>query len=665
MKLVEPIEIGPLTAPSRVVFGTHETNLGYDRSLSERHVAYYARRAAGGVGVVCVEEASVHESDWPYERAPLARSCGTGWGDIAAACHPYGTVVLAALGHAGGQGTSHWSQRELWAPSRVPEVNTREVPKWMEDQDIEAVIDGFDSAARLAVRSGCDGVEINAGQYSLVRQFLSGLTNHRGDPWGQDRTLFLRTIVQRVRSTIGPDRVLALRLSCDELAPWAGITPEAAPELLDRILDGNTAPNRVDMVTVVRGSIYSVSATRPDGHTPPGFNLELTRTIATSVEALGDAAPLIVAQGSIADVAMAESAIDHHGAALVEMTRAQIADAELVTKVRRGDVDRVRPTTLANQRSQVRDNRNPIVTSTSDPRSGHETEDPPIDGPDAVRSSRPGQVLVIGGGPAGLEAARVATAMGHDVVLHESSSRFGGMVRTAERMPGFARLGSLVDWLESECRTGGVDMRTGAPIGAPEIVDWLGEDRRRHVVIATGGAVGHQDFKVTRAAVVLPVAQVLDRPDEVPAGAVMIWDPIGGPWGVACAELLAAAGREVHLATQDNIVGNELARSGDLAPANGRLQQIGVRLHRRRILRSVKKGVAVLENRFTGEQHELKASVVVDAGHRLPDQTLWDAVQESGRTDLASRVLRAGDCVAPRTIHDAILEGRRAALSIG
>lgn len=670
VKLVEPIEIRGLVAPSRVVFGPHETNLGYDRSLSERHVAYYARRAEGGAGVVVVEEASVHESDWPYERAPLARLCGPGWADISDACHAHGSLVIAALGHAGGQGTSHWSQRELWAPSRVPEVNTREVPKWMDDEDIDAVIDGFESAARLAVRSGCDGVEINAGQYSLVRQFLSGLTNHRGDQWGQDRTLFLRRILDRVRAAIGDDRIVALRLSCDELAPWAGITPEAAPELVATILGAGIEPvgpraTRVDMLTVVRGSIYSVSATRPDGHTRPGFNLELTRSVAESLQPLDAGAPLVVAQGSIVDVAMAESAIADHGTALVEMTRAQIADAELVAKVRRGDSARVRPATLANQRTQVRDNRNPIVTSTSDPRSGHETEDPVVDGSGAGRTSVATEVLVIGGGPAGLEAARVAAARGHRVTVHEASDRLGGMVRTAQRMPGFDRLGLLADWLESECRTSGVEIRTGSEVDVPGIVDWLHGGERRRVIVATGGADGRATYRSTKAAVVVSAAALLDSPEDIPTGVVLIWDPIGGPWGVACAEMLAAMGREVHLATQDNIVGNELARSGDLAPANGRLQQAGVQLHRRRIMRVVKKGSVVLENRFTGEQETLRAAVVVDAGHRLPDEALWEAVRSAAGPDAARRMTRVGDCVAPRTIHDAILEGRRAAVAIG
>ena len=114
--LLAPLAIGGRSARNRVVFGPHETNLGQRRTISQRHVAYYRRRAAGGAGVLIVEEASVHDSDWPYERAPIAEDAAPGWADVATACHDEGALVLAALGHAGGQGTSHWSQRELWAP---------------------------------------------------------------------------------------------------------------------------------------------------------------------------------------------------------------------------------------------------------------------------------------------------------------------------------------------------------------------------------------------------------------------------------------------------------------------------------------------------------------------------------------------------------------------
>src|SRR5436190_5229367 len=260
VKLLDPLELGSRRARNRIVFGPHETNLARRRAVSDRHVAYYRRRAAGGAGVIVVEEASVHPSDWPYERCPLAADAPPGWTAIVGACHAEGALVIAALGHGGGQGSSAYSQLPLWAPSRVPEVNSREVPKSMEPEDIASVLQGFTEAAAAAVAAGLDGVEINAGQHSLVRQFLSGLTNQRADEWGGDRARFARDVLAATRAAVGDDAVLGLRLSCDELAPWAGIVPEAAAPLAAELVEAGA----VDYVTVVRGSIFTVSATRPD-----------------------------------------------------------------------------------------------------------------------------------------------------------------------------------------------------------------------------------------------------------------------------------------------------------------------------------------------------------------------------------------------------------------
>lgn len=644
MHLLEPLPLGPLVARNRVVFGAHETNLGTGRALSERHIAYYRRRAAGGAGTIVIEDASVHRSDWPYERAPLATECPTGWAAVATACHDEGALVIAGLSHAGGQGSSAYSQSPLWAPSRVPEVNTREVPKWMEPDDIAAVTDGFAVAAAKAVEAGCDGVQINAGQHSLVRQFLSGLTNQRDDEWGADRLRFAREVLVAVRAAIGADRLLSLRLSCDELAPWAGLTPELAADVAVSLLADRDA--RVDSLTVVRGSIFSVSATRPDGHEQPGFNLDLAATMRDALRrGVPDRSVPVVAQGSIVDVEQAEWAVgggDRTDG--VEMTRALLADADLINKVAGGNPERVRPCLLCNQTCQVRDARNPIVTCVVDPRTGHETEDPdPV-----IGASASTDLLVVGGGVAGLEAARVAATRGHRVRLVERSGHLGGAVRTAARGSGRARLAAIAEWLEAECRTLGVQLDVGRAADAADL------DDAAAVVIATGAVAGERGYTATKAATVLTAAEVLDDPSALRDGPVLVWDPIGGPIGVSVAETLVSAGRAVHLATPDNIVGNELSRSGDLAPANARLQQAGVELHRRTILRAVKKGSVELEDRFSGERRNLAVAAVVDAGHRLPD----------GSLAAPPGALRAGDCVAPRTIHEAVLEGRRAALAL-
>ena len=129
--LLDPVRLAGRTAPCRVMFGPHETNLGDGRALSGRHLAYYARRAAGGAGVIITETASVLDGDWPYERAPLAAQCGPGWARIAASCQASGAVLLAGLGHAGLQGSSAYSQRELWGPSGFTDVVSRETPMVM------------------------------------------------------------------------------------------------------------------------------------------------------------------------------------------------------------------------------------------------------------------------------------------------------------------------------------------------------------------------------------------------------------------------------------------------------------------------------------------------------------------------------------------------------
>ncbi len=616
MNLLTPLPLGPCEAPNRVMFGPHVTNLGDDdRRFTPRHTAYYARRAAGGCGIVVTEGASVHDSDWPYERAPLAQRCAAGWREIADACHTHGALVIASLDHAGGQGSSAYSQLPLLAPSRVPEVNSRETPKWMEPDDIDAVITGFAAATGIAMDAGCDGVEINAGQHSVVRQFLSGLTNQRDDAWGHDRLAFARDTIAAVRPHTP---LLGLRLCCDELAPWAGITPEMAPDIATALVAAG-----LDYLVVVRGSIYSAEKTRPDFHEPPGFNIAVCR----AVKAALPSTPVIL-QGSIVDCGQAEWALDDGVCDGVEMTRAQISDPDLVAKLGSDRAASIRPCIRCNQMCQVRDARNPIVSCVGEPSAGRETEDPDWYAPTA----EPRNVVVVGGGVAGLEAARVAATRGHRVAVFETASHVGGMAAVAG--PGAA----LVAWLEAECRRLGVEITTNA----------RSIPRGDVAIQCTGSQPGRREYEIESPSMVVDVAEIR-RGAVLPAGKIALFDPVGGPIAVALAEDL---GDRAILITQDHIAGNELSRTGDLAPANVRLAQRGVTIERRTLLRVVRAGHVEVEDRFSGERRSIGCAALVDCGFRLPTEPL------------AGADLFAGDCVAPRTIYEAVLEGRRAALSI-
>jgi 2,4-dienoyl-CoA reductase (NADPH2) len=657
VNLLAPLPLGPRTAPNRILFGPHETNLGWGRAVSSRHAEYYRARAAGGCGTIVIEQASVHPTDWPYERCPSADEAATGWAEVVAACRPHGSLVVAGLNHAGGQGSSAYSQRELWSPSDEPEVNSREVPKIMEGDDIDAVVTGFARSALAAAEAGLDGVEVNAGQHSLIRQFLSGLTNRRDDAYGTDRTRFAREVLTATRIALGTDRVLGLRLCGDELAPWAGITPDAAVGIATELVP------LVDYLVIVRGSIFTAAETRPTGHHRPGFNLGLTASIRAGI----DGAIPVLAQGSLVDPEQAEAAVADGACDGVEMTRAQIADPNLVAAMRAGR--RPRPCVLCNQLCWVRDSRNPIVSCVAEPRAGHETIDPPVEPDDLPPATTrpaaaprhrgrqaPRPVLVIGAGPAGLEAARVAALRSRPVTMIDRADAVGGTTRLVAHAPGHARFALLVAWLAEQCLRLGVESRLGTEAD-PNLIDaWDGP-----VIVATGSRQAPLGIPTDTSVPVIPAVGVLaaiaeNRLDALLPSSVTVWDPIGASTGVAMAELAAAAGRVVSLVTPDAVAATLTSRTGDLAPANVRLHQAGVELVRRSRPRRIEDAAVEVEHLLTAALHRLEVGALIDCSPRLPEDSLWEAIGHRG--------VRVGDVVAARTVAEAIREGRSAALSL-
>ena len=269
---------------------------------------------------------------------------------------------------------------------------------------------------------------------------------------------------------------------------------------------------------------------------------------------------------------------------------------------------------------------------------------------------------MVGGGPAGMEAARVLAERGHRVRLAERGPALGGMLTTAAAVHGRHRLGVAVDWWRRELARLDVTVSLAHEVSPAELDDAVAQGMR--VVLATGSVPGPRDYRIAPGAHVVEAADLVTLAssgalDQLPEGRAVVFDPIGGPVGVGvaerCAELLAANGRPTSIVTQDQIVGNQLALTGDLAEANSRLQRAGVRRELRSLLREAAGDHVLLEDRWTGEQRTADCGFVVHCGHRLPDEALY--LHRPGTP-------RAGDCVAPRTVLEAVLEARRTAMAI-
>ena len=643
--LFAPLPLGRQTAPNRFVFAAHQTNFATHNRFTERHAAYYEARAAGGVGLIVLEGSVVHPSDWPYEYAVFGYDAAVvdGYRRVADAIHRHGALALAHLTHSGMQGSSHYSQLPLWAPSPVPEVNSRELPQAMDPEDIAAVIDGFRQAARYAGEGGLDGVEINAGQDSLIRQFLSPLTNQRADEYGgslENRLRFARQAIKSVRDELGRAAIVGLRLSGDEYAPWAGIKPEDAADIARHLADDGL----LDFISVTSGSIYTGHVTRPGLYQPPGFAVPLAAGIKAAV-----ALP-VFAQGSIVDPAMAAQVLADGKADAVEMTRALIADPELPIKLRQGRTDDIRPCLLANQDNIIGLVQNPRLGCANNPAAGYELEAEfaPLK-PARVRN----RVFVVGGGPAGLEAARVAALRGHSVTLYEREARLGGAIRLAAAAPGRERLALAVDWLERQVRKLDIEIHIGVEVTAEQI----GQDPPDAVIVAVGGRPSRQagvDFHPT-APVVDPRQVMLDKTPTQPGRAVVL-DTLGDPVGMGVSEWLAERGWQVEVVTRDMFVGQRLTASLELTAWNQRAAARGIVFHPQFDTRTVTARGVIGVDPFDGRELRIEdLDLVVDVSPETPDESLYFALKQSGL-----RVLRAGDCVAPRYLSHAILEGYRA-----
>jgi len=642
-QMFEPLKLRAKTAPNRILFGAHCTNFATDNLPNQRHAAYYAKRAAGGAGIIVLEESSIHPSDWPYEKAIKGydERIVPRYRQVAEAVHPHEALVLAQLNHNGMQASGHVHKKVVWAASAIANPATMEMPKVLELSDIAACVAGFGTATRLAIAGGLDGVEINAGQYSLLRQFLSGLTNQRQDEYGgslENRLRFMRQVILAVRQAAGSGNVVGLRLSCDEYAPWAGLKPEDGLEIAGLLC----ASGEIDYLVVVTGSIYTIHATSPAMHTPTGQSLEL----AAQVKAVAKGVPVFGGDNGLS-APIANEWISSGRLDGLDMTRALIADPDLPQKFQAGQVEQIRPCIRCNQDCVVRSPLNQVVSCIHNPEAGYEQQFPALE-----KATQPKRVLVVGAGPGGLEVARVAALRGHQVAVYEREKEAGGTLRLAALAPTRAELNGVIEWRLAELRRLGVPLELGVEV-TPELIEKLQPDV---VVIATGARRRPSEIPGSNLPHVIGPRNLLAGKAAGSGWAVVI-DFEGYQAAINAADYLAAQGRPVEFLTEDFFVSMQLGALQELTPWYSRAAASNITLSPLTVVVGIEPNSLKVRHRFdTSEQIRVIEDVdtVVMVNYDLPEDSLYQTL-----TERTLKLYRLGDAVAPRRVTQAILEGQR------
>ena len=648
--LFTPLRIGPLTVSNRIVFSAHLTNYATQDGLpSEQHAAYYAARAAGGAGLIITEEHSTHPTDWPYEKLihGFRPEVIPGYRRITEAVHAHGVPILAQINHNGGQASSMYTRLPVWAPSPVPDPLFREVPKAVDADEIAEIVAGYARVAEHCVDGGFDGIELQCSHSSIVRGFLSPATNRRSDGYGGSlahRARLLLEIVAAVRVAIGPTKALGVRLCGDELI--AGGTTIDDAVAVARMVDQT---GQVDFINtsigVATATLFMIEASM---QIPPGYAMFIPSAIRDAVRLP------VVGVGRFKDPLQADRALAAGHCDLVGVVRGQIADADFAAKARAGLATDIRTCLSCNQECVGRMGLNRWLGCIENPRTGREAVSL------AVRS-RPKRVTVVGGGPAGLQAAVTATERGHTVTLYERLDRLGGQIPLAASVPSRAELLDITRNLVAHVGRLGVDVRLG--VAADAIA--LRASSPDAVIVATGARPGRAWWAGDLDRIV-DVRDVLSGA-ATPDGSVVVVDELGFHQATSVAELLADRGCSVEVITNGMVVGQDLGITLDLETWNVRADAKGIRqstdlvpLGASLAADDASGGVRLqLQHHPTGTDVERVCDWVVCCLHQDPEDDLWHQLR-----DAPFAVHRIGDCLAPRRAHAAVIEGHRVAVSL-
>ena len=667
--LLQPYTLKHLTLKNRILSTSHEPNYAEDGLPTERYRLYHREKARGGIALNMIAGSAIVAEDSPAafgnlqvfrdEVVPHLRR-------LTEDCHEHNCKVMIQLTHLGWR--TNWNHSD-WLPvisaSRVREPAHRAFPKEMEDWDIARVIQRFADATERMKEAGLDGVELYASGH-LVDNFWSPKTNQREDAYGgslENRMRFATEMIDAVRDRVGPDYVIGMRLVIDEDLP-GGLGAEEGAEISRRL----AATGKLDFLNVNRGTPMTdnlMADLIPLQGSPASPHLEAAGRIKSQVDI-----PIFHA-ARINDVATARHAVASGKVDLVGMTRAHIADPHIVRKITEGREDQIRPCTGATYcLGRIYEANEALCIHNA--ATGREAFMPhAIPSADDTK-----KVVIVGAGPAGLEAARVSAERGHKVTLFEAQDQPGGQIRLITRTRRRAEMLGIIDWRMAELERLGVATHFNAFADADDIR----VEAPDIVVVATGGV---PDTGVCQGSNLATTTWEVISGEVKPTGEVLVYDDHGQEQAMQAIETLAEAGASVEAITPDRMLGPDVSGINH-APYGRCISKHGVRVTVNTQLRGISdqgnRLVATLGSEYSDRaETRLVDHVVIEHG-TLPVDDLYFALKPLSRNlgevdhhalingqpqristnpDGAFQLFRIGDAVASRNIHAAIYDGLR------
>jgi len=643
-RALSPLRIGGVEIKNRVARTAHATMMSRAGRITDELIAYHLARAEGGVGLTILEAAGVHPSS-VLSLANLDDSIVPGYRALAAAVAPTGMRLFQQLWHGGHIYMQPDGSPPL-APGDVPSHIAGVAPRPMTRAQIEELIAAYAAAARRCEQGGLDGVEIHSGHGYLLAQFLSPVMNRREDEFGGDldgRSLLLRRVLAAVRDAVSPGFAVGVRLS-DSADPRI-----LAMDEVGAVAHRLAAEGLVDYVNMSWGDYYALQRQVAGMDTPTGFQLPFT---APPVANIG--LPRLL-NGRFRTLEEVEQVLREGAADIVSMVRAHIADPDIVAKSAAGHPEQVRPCIACNQgcigRVATFGRLGCVVNTAAGEESGLAEK--------LIQPApAPRKVLIVGGGPAGMEAARIAALSGHRVVLAEATPALGGLTNLYRHAPRMGTIPDIAGWLEQEVYRLGVEVRLSTYLDADDIT----AENADLVIVAIGAELEAPLRQIQFPAesfvpepgtrLVSSIELFADRHVDWGNSAVVV-DEIGHYEAIACAEYLLDKGLAVTFVTRHKLFAPGIDITLRTQSALERLYAKGdFTLRVGSHLAAARPGAADVRPQFSRTVETFPADTIVWVGIRSGQAELFEALQARG-----INVVRIGDAVAARNLQTAIREG--------